>query len=116
MTTQMEIGPAEVRTKKRRRRVGTLADFLHEVKAWGLANAARLARMHCFVKGGVYHMYIVPKTVPYDLELTRSHSRFTIALWDEYRISAVGSQIPDGPPEELSVYFDPTDAFTLTPM
>ena len=115
MTTQMEIGPAEVQPKKRRRR-GDAWDFMVAANAWCLANADRLARMHVLHKDGVFHMYIIPKSMPYDPELTRSHSRFGIELWDKYRISGVGQQIPDTPTEDLAAYFDPTGMVTLTPV
>ena len=115
MTTQMEIAPAAEKPRKRRR-PGTLEDFLHAVKAWGLANAARLARMYVVQKNGEYFMYVVPKGVPYDPELTKSHAQFGIELWDIYRISAHGMQIPDMPIDDLPALFDPTDAFILTPV
>ena len=117
MTTQMEIGPAEVQPKKRRRRRSDRAwEFLVAAKAWCLAHADRLARMHVFERDGEFFMYIVPKTMPYDPELTDWHAQFTIDLWVEHRIPAHGQQIPDTPHEDLSAFFDTTNVFTLTPV
>ena len=82
----------------------------------GSKNADHLAKIYVVGEGDEFFMYFVSKSIPYDFPLTKSHSDFCITLWQTEGIVVHGSQIPDGPPEDLTVYFNPTSAFTLTPM
>ena len=115
----MEIEPIPERKREKVRRLSPRREvfvFLREARAWAVENAHRLARMHIKLTRRAYFMYIIPKTMPYDSELTRSHAAFTIRLWDKYHITSHGQQIPDMPVDELSAFFNPTNTFTITPV
>lgn len=114
----LDLNSTERRTKRRKRHlvlnkaVGRLMSFLKRIGEWMAVNDARLKKVYFVPEESSFFIYVVAKSVTHDFELTKSLCDFTIELSDA-GYDAFGSQIPDGTPDELAAFFDPSKAFLL---
>lgn len=106
-------------SKRRRKRrlalgkaVNHLMAFLKRVGEWMTVNDARLKKVYFVPDGSSFILYVLPKSEIHDFELTASLCDLVIELSDA-GFDAFGSQVPDGTPDELAAYFDPSKAFVL---
>jgi hypothetical protein len=87
--------------------------FLDRVRSWMTLNEPRLKKVYLVPEGSGLKLYVIPKSITHDFELTDSLCKFLIEMGDD-GFDALGSQVPDGTPEELAAYFDPDKAFALS--
>jgi hypothetical protein len=76
-------------------------------------NETRLNKVYFVPEGSSLKLYVIPKSTTHDFELTDTLCKLLIELGDD-GFDTLGSQVPDGTPEELSAYFDPDKAFVLS--
>lgn len=120
MSATMTLSAMPTNRRKRRRTTdedvaNRFMEFLQATREWADANRDRLAKLYIVIDGSNYHTYLISRSVEHDFSLTKSHCDFTLALLDATGIFTHGMQIPDGDFDELSAFFDPARAFTMTP-
>ncbi len=108
-------------TPKRRRKhhipleraIGHLMILLERVGVWMTENETRLKKVYFVPEQSRFTLYAIAQSPTYDSELTQSLCVLLVEL-GEAGFDAFGSQIPDGTPEELSGFFNPSKALLLS--
>lgn len=120
MSSQVLIGsgssasngdPAKRRRRWAQRAMIRFTELLNAVREWVAAHD-QVARVYITTENGVVYLRVVSKSIPHESELRRSLSAFIIAQTDR-GFDVLGSIIPDGTPDELQAFLDPSQAFVL---
>ena len=110
-----EIRKAHARKMRQRRdsrAVNRVMTVLSTVQDWVAADE-RIARVYVSTEQGTFHLRLIAVSPKADFDLTTSLTNLAISLTDR-GIDTVCSLVPDGTPEELTAFFDPTDAFVIS--
>jgi hypothetical protein len=106
-------GSRRARRATASRAFGGLVEVLARVRRWMGENESRVKKVYVVSDADGLTLRVVPKSAAHDFELTNSLCDLTIEFADA-GLDVLGSQIPDGTPEETAAYFDPARAIVLT--
>jgi hypothetical protein len=110
-STPVERSDATARSRVRRG-MACFVRVLNEIRDWMRANQDRVARVYLIPHGRHLRMYVIGKSATPDFALTKSLAQLTIDL-ARAGYSLIGSEVPDGTPDELAAFFNPEKALVL---